>query len=146
MPIFRPTTLLAHHAPGGFHYDWLIDPPRAPEAADTAEPPPLWTARVDRPWDAWPAAGVLRAHALPPHRRRYLDWSGELGGGRGRIAVAARGRLEIARWGITRVEAILHTDPLVLKLNLSRSADHAPDWRIAVERLPGSHPRNRAIS
>lgn len=146
MPLLRPTTLLAHHAPGGFHYDWLIDPPPPSEFRDAAELPLLWTARVGLLWDAWPAAGVLQAHALPPHRRRYLAWSGELSGGRGRVAVAARGHLDVARWGDTHIEATLHADPLVLGLILSRPAPDAADWRVAVEQLPGSHPRACAIS
>jgi len=148
MPAPRPTTLLAHHAPEGFHYDWLIDPPptEATAADPEPDPPKLWTARVGLLWEAWPAAGVVMAHALPPHRRRYLNWSGELSGGRGRVAVAARGHLALGAWGDTRIDATLTSGPLVLGLALSRPSADAAEWRVAVTPLATSHSGDRAIS
>jgi len=138
----RPTTLLAHHAPEGFHYDWLIDPP---SEADS-DLPGLWTARVGLPWENWPEAGVVTAHALPPHRRRYLNWSGELSNGRGRVVVAAQGQVDIARWADTRIDATLYAAPLVLGLTLSRPSAETLDWQVAITPLPASHPGRRAIS
>ncbi len=148
MTVSRPTTLLAHHAPEGFHYDWLIDPP--PAAADAipangpasrpasghadrpASAPKLWTARIGLLWSDWPAPGELQAHALPPHRRRYLNWSGPLSGGRGRVEVAARGQIDIAHWTPTRIDATLHTPTRALVLALSRPSPHAPDWHLRI--------------
>lgn len=146
MTVSRPTTLLAHHAPGGFHYDWLIDPPPAPAGhppAGDAPPddlppqapataPKLWTARVSLLWSDWPAPGTLQAHALPPHRRRYLNWSGPLSGGRGRVEVAARGQIDIAHWTPTRIDATLHAPTRVLVLALSRPSAQAPHWIIRI--------------
>ena len=84
------------------------------------------------PWEAWPAAGVVRAVALPPHRRRYLAWSGELSGGRGRVAVTARGQFHLTRWDDTRVAGTLHSGTLVLALTAARPASDAPEWTITV--------------
>ena len=128
----RATTLLAHHAPQGFHYDWLIDPPAPDPPAGDNDLPLLWTARVVVPWPDWPAAGVVPGVALPPHRRRYLDWSGELSRGRGRVAVAARGHMHLTHWHDTRIEATLRTGTLVLKLLVSRPSPDAPEWTIAI--------------
>lgn len=132
----RPTTLLAHHAPAGFHYDWLIDPP--PSAGTPNPPPPvqlpkLWTARVTRLWNEWPAPGVFHAHALPPHRRRYLNWSGTLSGGRGRVQVVGRSHLVITHWANDRIDATLHAP--ALRLRLTRPADAPTHWRVTVSPL-----------
>jgi|GEM_PF-2460971 len=150
MPQARPTTLLAHHAPTGFHYDWLIDPPQ-PEAATTGHPEPrelpkLWTARVGLLWEDWAAAGVITAHALPPHRRRYLNWSGPLSGDRGHVAVAARGHLTPRTWGNTRIDATLTAGPVLLDLALSRPSVDTTDWRVVVTPITASELEQRAIS
>ena len=111
MPLPRPTTLLAHHAPGGFHFDWLIDPP--PRGGGPA-PPLLWTARVHLPWSHWAKAGHFVALALPPHRRRYLQWSGPLSRGRGHVIHTARGQLQVHRWTDHRIVATLRAGAIAL--------------------------------
>ncbi|MEE9404049.1 MAG: hypothetical protein V3V20_04095 [Algisphaera sp.] len=121
MPPPRPTTLLAHHAPGGFHYDWLIDPPLAPQTL--GQPPSLlWTARVARPWTHWPRIGAFTALALPPHRRHYLNASGPLTHNRGHITTVAQGQLHIHLWHPTHIRATLTTGSFHTHLILNRPA------------------------
>lgn len=141
MPAAVPTTLLAHHAPAGFHYDWLIAPPPGRDAAGhprpatapaAADPPPLWTARVVRPWSAWRPGERFVAVALPPHRRRYLHWSGTLSGHRGHVHPAARATVRVHRWTPAALTLHLHVGDAPVRLDLRRPTPTAPLWTVWV--------------
>lgn len=108
--------VLEHVRRGDRHFDLLIEPP-------TPGRERLWAARWHGPWP--PVRGVAAALTpLPPHRRRYLRFQGDLGGGRGVVrridageataALWARGRIELAvasrRWcGRLRVRRLAST-------------------------------------
>lgn len=75
--------LLKHDTPDGdWHYDWLIERSPGDER--------LLTFRVKvRPDD--PAVRSFDAHKLPDHRSAYLDFQGEVSGGRGVVARVGEG-------------------------------------------------------
>lgn len=98
------TVLLRHDLPdGSHHFDWLLE---------TGEP--------GRPVDpdvrsliAWrlPASlcdrscAVFDAERLAPHRRLYLDYEGEVSGGRGAVRRVAAGEVALLLDGPSRFEA-----------------------------------------
>ncbi|MBL9031995.1 MAG: hypothetical protein JNM80_09850 [Phycisphaerae bacterium] len=86
--------LLKHTIPdGSWHYDWLVE--RAPGAA-------LMAFRV-RDWIDGALGPGFEAEAMPDHRRDYLDYEGEVSGGRGRVERVAIGEMRIAADGFERV-------------------------------------------
>lgn len=90
------TTLLKHTLPDGTsHFDWLIE--TTPEA-------PLTTFRVAVRIDD-PACEGFEAERLADHRRVYLDYEGEVSGGRGVVLQVARGEV---RGEINADAATLH--------------------------------------
>ncbi len=105
-----PTTLLYHAAPAavGPHYDWLIVDPATLGQCDGQ----LWTARVGHPWSDWRTLGRFTLTPLPPHRRRYLSWQGNLSAGRGHVRTAARGHVQPHLWTPHRKILTLHPPPL----------------------------------
>jgi hypothetical protein len=77
------TVLLRHDQPdGSWHVDWLIDVP-----GDNQDRVP--TFRMPKS----PLSGErdLLAERLDDHRRHYLDYEGDIGGGRGRVSRLASG-------------------------------------------------------
>jgi hypothetical protein len=87
--------VLRHELPDGtWHYDWLIERP------DT---PGLLTFRVDaRPDD--PGVTKLEGVRLPDHRAMYLDFEGEIKGGRGRVLRLAKGEARV--FSDSEIEAV----------------------------------------
>src|SRR4051812_47412208 len=96
-----PTILLHHRTPDpvAAHFDWLMATPLAPQG-------PLWGGRVAIASDRWAATGSFALDPLPPHRRTYLTFEGELTRGRGIVTRADRGTIEPLAWTDTRL--ILH--------------------------------------
>jgi hypothetical protein len=81
-----PTVLLRHELPdGSWHVDWMI-------ANDPAGAGPLLTFRPAGLIHELEAGQSIEAEQLPDHRSAYLEYEGELSGGRGRVTRAARGR------------------------------------------------------
>lgn len=92
------TVLLRHTLPDGTeHYDWLTQP--APEA-------PLVAFRVIERIDL-PACVAFTAQRIPDHRPVYLDYEGEVSGGRGHVTRVATGTAVLT----------LGTDTATLTLN-----------------------------
>lgn len=91
------TVVLRHDLPDGTsHHDWLIERPGTPG---------LLTFRLaGRPDD--PGASELRATRLPDHRPVYLDYEGEIAGGRGRVTRVAAGTARIVAETPDRVEIV----------------------------------------
>ncbi len=96
----RRWVLLRHELPGGeWHYDWMIQ--RSDEAGA-----PLLTFRVFvRPDDA--AVREFAAERLGDHRAVYLEYEGEVSGGRGRVDRVTAGAVESLRESADRVDVRL---------------------------------------
>ncbi|MCC6228949.1 MAG: hypothetical protein IT432_06965 [Phycisphaerales bacterium] len=86
-----PSVILRHDTPdGGWHFDWMI----------LLECGRLMTFRVvERPDEAHRFAGVR----LADHRVAYLDYEGEISGGRGRVTRVARGQVRLTEVNHERV-------------------------------------------
>ncbi len=84
--------LLRHEqADGSWHYDWLLARPGEPEGR-------LVSFRVSDRVDAG-AVAVFDAEAMADHRREYLEYEGEVSGGRGMVVRVARGRCVLLERG-----------------------------------------------
>lgn len=70
-------TISRHDAPDGVHWDLFLE--------DGAT---LSTWRLSAP----PESGVVASEAISDHRTRYLDYDGEVGGGRGVVTRHSWGR------------------------------------------------------
>lgn len=83
--------LLRHDLPdGSWHYDWLLEPASAAAAPVGPDARVLLAFRVANRLDAGPPR-EFPAERLPDHRRLYLDYEGEIAGGRGRVTRVAAG-------------------------------------------------------
>lgn len=92
-----PTALLRHDLPDGtHHYDWLL-------ARDWNGP--LLTFRVGREisLDCKP----FEAELLGDHRRAYLEYEGEISGGRGRVVRVSTGLADIQTESDSEVRLVL---------------------------------------
>lgn len=113
--------VLLEHRWDGVHWDFMI------EDADG-----LRTWAIDAPI----RPGVdLPARALGDHRRVYLDYEGEVSGGRGSVRRAAEGGFEGEVWRVDRVEGRLEGDHLKGRVVLSRSVTGEPSspWTFRFE-------------
>ncbi|MDX2132686.1 MAG: hypothetical protein SFY69_11610 [Planctomycetota bacterium] len=81
--------LLRHDLPdGSSHYDWMIEATPGAERLLTFRV----SARIDLARsDATSEMRTFRAERLPDHRRAYLEFEGDIGGGRGTVTRVARG-------------------------------------------------------
>ncbi|GJQ28307.1 MAG: hypothetical protein HBSAPP03_01910 [Phycisphaerae bacterium] len=80
------TVLLRHALPdGSSHYDWMLE---------VGAKATLMTFRVGVRIDD-PAVTHFEAERLPDHRRAYLDYEGEVSGGRGCVARVAGGQAKV---------------------------------------------------
>lgn len=79
------TVVLEHTLPdGGFHFDWMI------ERADSEEDRRLITWRSACRPDLFTD---FRGERIGDHRAVYLEFEGDLSGGRGRVVRVASGRV-----------------------------------------------------
>jgi hypothetical protein len=69
---------------GNAHFDFMIE--KGGEK--------LATWRLEKPLSALPGSGVLEGERSFDHRALYLDFEGDISGGRGRVAIVERGSLE----------------------------------------------------
>jgi len=85
-PIFR-TVVLRHETPdGGFHFDWMLEPPAVGGSPSRV----LITFRVNtNPLD-W-KGDLFDAVRLPDHRAIYLTYEGPLTENRGSVTRVAQG-------------------------------------------------------
>lgn len=117
------TAILEHTTPTGVHHDWLIEDPtlQDPKATDAR----LWTARVAPPPQDWPKLKRFGLTVIPPHRRAYLDYQGEVSGNRGHVKRLASGTCDAKLWTAQRIEVALRTESMQIGLLLTRqSKDH----------------------
>jgi hypothetical protein len=84
--------VILEHRWNGVHWDFLVD-----------DGPTLRTWAIDEPIVV---GKDLPARALPPHRRFYLDYEGEVSGGRGTVRRWDSGVCVVLDWGedVTRLE------------------------------------------
>lgn len=71
---------------GHRHFDWML-------AQDAAAAMPLITFRLDRRVDELKSGQRLEAGRIADHRPIYLEYEGEISGGRGWVARVATGRI-----------------------------------------------------
>ena len=118
------TVILEHTNAQGVHHDWMIEDPTLahPQAADA----PLWTARVLAPPHHWRRLGRIELEVLPPHRRAYLTYQGEVSGNRGRMRRVAHGDCQPRLWAESRIAMTLSIAGDALALRLQRLA--GPRW------------------
>lgn len=111
------TAVIEHTNAHGTHHDWLIEDPTLPDPK--APDARLWTARVLPPPEQWPALGRFMLQPIPPHRRHYLRYQGEVSGNRGRVRRVDAGRCWPVLWtqGQIVLDADLQSCRLRLKLN-----------------------------
>jgi hypothetical protein len=96
----RRWVLLRHELPGGeWHYDWMI------QRSDEADAPLLTFRVFVRPDDA--TVLEFAAERLGDHRAVYLEYEGEVSGGRGRVDRVAAGVVESLRESAERVDVRL---------------------------------------
>ncbi|TVQ31359.1 MAG: hypothetical protein EA376_09615 [Phycisphaeraceae bacterium] len=89
--------LLLHETPdGASHHDWMLE--RAPGGL-------LATFRVDERIDRLDG-GAFEAEAIGDHRRAYLDYEGEVSGGRGHVRRVASGWCAAPRFERDRIEVV----------------------------------------
>ncbi|MBX3359026.1 MAG: hypothetical protein KF745_11450 [Phycisphaeraceae bacterium] len=80
--------LLEHTLPdGSVHFDWLFEPDGPPLGG-------LLSFRVQERMDQ-PGCTEVRALSRPDHRRAYLEFEGEVSGGRGSVRRIAAGECVI---------------------------------------------------
>ena len=91
--------VVLEHRWNGVHWDFLVE-----------DGPSLRTWAIDEPI----ADGSdLRARPLPPHRAIFLDYEGEISGGRGTVRRWDRGDCEVLEWGEDVVRLAVRGDQLV---------------------------------
>ncbi len=103
-----PRFALLEHLRDGVHWDLML------ERGDALR---TWAL------DALPAEGVEQpARALPDHRLMYLDYEGEIAGGRGSVRRIDGGEYLAREWGVDLIRVELRGAQLVGVLDLRRLA------------------------
>ena len=82
---------------GSWHFDWLIEPSSANAAPGGPDDRVLLAFRIAHRLDLGPPS-EFRAERLANHRRLYLDYEGEIAGGRGRVTRVAAGTCRSSGW------------------------------------------------
>ena len=99
-----PRFVVLEHVWNGVHWDFMLE-----------------SGEVLRTWaiDAPIVAGrECNARALADHRLIYLDFEGELTGGRGRVRRVDEGTYRALEWSSNRVRVILEGSQLVGEIDL----------------------------
>lgn len=119
--------LLRHEEPGGgCHLDWLIERPGQPDSG-------LVSFRVSA--TPFETAGEFRATKTPDHRRAYLEFEGEVSGGRGRVARVDAGIVECLTESAGEIAVVCAVPPA--RFLLRRVA--GDEW-VGVRLPPELHP------
>jgi hypothetical protein len=111
--------VLRHEGHGPDHFDLMIEP---------ASGAGLATWRLA----GWPPLpGIVAVDRLPDHRPHYLDYEGEISGGRGRVW-----RVERGTCGIGLGEAGCWCVKLSSGLSLALQEATNGSWRLTVQKAP----------
>lgn len=109
--VMRHWVLLRHDTPdGGHHFDWMLEggPDGTLITFRTAE-------RVDEHVNT--GEGEFECEALADHRAVYLDYEGEISGGRGSVRRVAQGELkQVLRTENTLSCAVVRPDGVVIRI------------------------------
>jgi hypothetical protein len=113
---------ILEHRWEGVHWDFLVE-----------DGPTLRTWAIDEPI----VAGVdLPARPLAAHRPIYLDYEGEISGGRGTVRRLDSGTTEVIEWGEDRVRLVLRGSQLVGPVELWLADEEGrPAWRFRLGKL-----------
>lgn len=95
-----PTVVLLHQTRDGSHHDWMLCDPNDPDG-------PLWTARVGPAPSIWSELASWELTPLPAHRRRYLEYEGELSDNRGSVTRVDQGQHTPVIWQPDRIVTVL---------------------------------------
>jgi hypothetical protein len=95
MPDPTRFAVLHHVTDDGPHYDVLVEPRAGADLATWRSP-------------AWPVEAAVVVRRLRDHRRLYLTYEGDLGGGRGRVDRVADGTcaVEVGEGGVWTVRLL----------------------------------------
>lgn len=86
----KRAVILRHTLPdGSWHYDWLVQ-----RSAKPTDPVPTFRTAHSRPDEP----GSFEAEQIGDHRALYLDYEGEVSGGRGDVARMVTGEVLSASW------------------------------------------------
>jgi hypothetical protein len=112
-----PRFVLLEHRRDGVHWDLMLEAGGA-----------LRTWALQAPI-AGPS-GRVPARALPDHRLAYLDYEGEISGGRGTVRRVDRGTYRVRDWSPERVRVRLEGDQVKGEVVLERddSGDDGLGW------------------
>lgn len=120
MPRF---VLLEHDHPDGLHWDFML------EHGDV-----LWTWSLP----AFPRPSEPMSSArLPDHRLAYLDYEGEISGGRGTVRRCDRGTYQALEDGQASVTVALNGGMLIGRVSLELETHRHPEtWRFVYQQSP----------
>lgn len=112
---------ILEHRWEGVHWDFLVE-----------DGPALRTWAIDSPIveDA-----DLPARALPAHRRVYLEYEGEISGGRGVVRRWDEGTCEVVEWGEGRVRLAVRGGQLVGSVELWCTEEEGRPWRFRLGKV-----------
>jgi hypothetical protein len=116
-----PRFVLLEHRWQGIHWDLMLE-------RDTS----LRTWAIDAPI----GVGIdLPARSLPDHRRLYLDYEGEVSGGRGTVRRLDQGTYTSLEWEPERIRVVLDGTQLVGEAELCQVGGTSDDDRAWIFRL-----------
>ena len=95
-----PRYVILEHRWNGVHFDFMVENMGPDNLLRT------WAIDVEA-FPKFVPGFILRARALPDHRRAYLDFEGEVSGGRGVVTRWDEGTCEVEHWSDHRVRLIL---------------------------------------
>ncbi len=132
------TVLLRHETRRGGHFDFMIEDPAwlrmyASEkgVGSLYRATPLLTWRCTLALAEWPAAQCVELEELPPHRREYLDYEGELTGDRGSVRRVDRGHAIVHAW--TQDGGIIELRMRSLTATVALERITAGRWRATIQ-------------
>lgn len=112
------TAIIEHTTATSVHHDWLIEDPTLPNPKAPAAR--LWTARVNPPPANWPNLKRLELTVIPPHRRHYLTYQGDVPGNRGRVKRLASGTCFASLWSEQRIVLMLQLQTQTISFEMQR--------------------------
>ena len=79
----------------------------------------------------------IEVHALPDHRLDYLEYEGEISGGRGSCSIRDRGTYLVSIWGDDRI--VVHLEGGILRGTISLDRIDGERWGLCFEdsAIPG---------
>ncbi len=109
---------LRHDTPdGAHHFDLLFENPDQPAGQGA-----LIAFRTAQPPEHWPSAEPVELERIADHRRQYLDYEGEISGGRGRVTRVGRFTFYIDSFSPTRFAGRLAGEAWSGRLDLALEA------------------------